>query len=1118
MFVFTSQPSFKLVSTSQHVKQLLDMSNLVFSINWSGCGAKGLRLLLFIPFQPGMDGRRKNFAPTAILTKSGIVPISTARQSSSRAAAPVSAARPINTAASKPLVNVAKPRQNSLQATHSLSRRPFYQQTSLKNRNLNNNVNVAKGAPKDALKDQGYFDSRCSKHMTGNISYLTDCKEHDEGYVAFQGGAKGGKINGKGTIRTDQLGKFDGKSDKGIFVRYSTTSKAFRVYNIRTRKVKENLYSTFLENKPMIAGGGPEWLFDIDALSKSMNYTPVSAVNTTTPTYVGYPNDPLMPNLEDARIFDDAYDDRDEGAEADYNNLEIVILVSPIPSNRIHKDHPKEHIIGEVNSVEAMQEELLQFKLLNVWTLVDLPPRKRDIGTKWVYRNKRDQIGIVVKNKARLVAQAYASFMDFTVYQIDVESAFLYGTIEEEVYVSQPSGFVDPEFPDRVYKVEKALYGLHYALSDWYETLSTYLLDNGFRRGTIDKTLFNKKIKDYILLVQLYVDDIIFCSTKRSLSTEFEQLMHKRFQMSSIRELTFFLGLQVEQQKDGIFLSHDKYVSDILKNFDFSSVKSASTPMKTHKPLSKDAAGTDVDVHLYSSMIGSLMYLTFSKPDIMFDVCACSRFQVQPKVPVLIENLQQEKKIHVDSESAICVVKNPVYHSKNKHIEIRHHFIRDSYEKRLIEMVKIHTNYNVAELKGYLINDSYADLVQHADKKELAIPRQATTGKEFSNSLMAGSLPKTISVKFVDQHNMVAYLEKSDDNRDFHQIVDFLSSCSITYALTVSPTIYDSYIEQFWNTASSKTINSVKQIHAIVDDKAVVISESSVRSDLPFEDEDGITCLTNDEIFENLALMGYEPLSTKLTFQKDDAVHQEEGNRVERAITIDVQLETAQASDYIFKTQTTTMPNVDIPQEIDAGGSPRRQDTMGGTSAQTQSERMLEQPSKPPLPKGHTSGSGEGRLKLEELMVLCTTLANRVTTLENEFSTTKVVYHKAFITLTKRVKKLETHLKQKRSRVVIHFLDDEPSVDIKDSPKQGRMIEELDKDEDVNLVCENIRRSLAKDKGKGIMQETKLPKKLKKKEMIQLSIYEELAQKLYAEELAKEAASKIRKGTTWKKL
>ncbi|GKD63567.1 hypothetical protein Tco_1305675 [Tanacetum coccineum] len=170
---------------------------------------------------------------------------------------------------------------------------------------------------------------------------------------------------------------------------------------------------------------------------------------------------------------------------------------------------------------------------------------------------------------------------------------------------------------------------------------------------------------------------------------------------------------------------------------------------------------------------------------------------------------------------------------------------------------------------------------------------------------------------------MVAYLEKSYENAEFHLILDFLFTCTINYALTVSPTIYASYIEQFWNTATSKIVNFVKQIHAIVDGKVVVISKSSMRSDLLFDHEDGITCLTNDEIFENLALMVFEQLSTKPTFQKGG------GNSVERAITTDASLDAAQDSDNILKTQTTAMPNVDIPQGIDISGSPKRQETMG---------------------------------------------------------------------------------------------------------------------------------------------------------------------------------------------
>ncbi|GKA83246.1 putative ribonuclease H-like domain-containing protein [Tanacetum coccineum] len=287
---------------------------------------------------------------------------------------------------------------------------------------------------------------------------------------------------------------------------------------------------------------------------------------------------------------------------------------------------------------------------------------------------------------------------------MDVKSAFLYGKIEEEVYVCQPPGFEDPDFPDRVYKVEKALYGLHQAPRAWYETLSTYLLDNGFQRGKIDKTLFIRRVKGDILLVQVYVDDIIFGSTKKSLCTEFEKMMHKKFQMSSMGELIFFLGL---------------------------------TPMETQKPLLKDADGKDVYEHLYRSMIGSLMYLTSSRPDIMFAVCACARFQVNPKsshlhaVKRIFRYLKgarldrksttggcqflgcrliswQCKKQNVVANSTIEVeyIAASNFYGQTKHIEIRHHFIRDSYEKKLIQMIKIHTDQNVVDLLTKAFDDS----------------------------------------------------------------------------------------------------------------------------------------------------------------------------------------------------------------------------------------------------------------------------------------------------------------------------------------------------------------------------------------------------------------------------
>ncbi|GKA65114.1 putative ribonuclease H-like domain-containing protein [Tanacetum coccineum] len=350
---------------------------------------------------------------------------------------------------------------------------------------------------------------------------------------------------------------------------------------------------------------------NVNDVSSTVNAvgTEVNAVDPKTT--IELPNDPNMLELEDIVYSDD---DEDVGAEADMNNLDAFMPVSPIPTTRIHKDHLVEQIIRDLHSAPQTRRMTKNFE-----------EHEEGIDYDEVFA----PVSII---EAIRLFLAYASFKDFVVYQMDVKSAFLYGKIKEEVYVCQPPGFEDPDFPDRVYKVEKALYGLHQAPRAWYETLSTYLLENGFQRGQIDKTLFIKRDQGDILIVQVYVDDIIFGSTKKKLCTEFEKMMHKKFQMSSMGELTFFLGLQVKQKEDGIFISQDKYVTEILKKFGFSDVKTASTPMETHKPLLKDADGEDIDEHMYRSMIGSLMYLTSSRPDIMFVVCVCARFQVNPKV------------------------------------------------------------------------------------------------------------------------------------------------------------------------------------------------------------------------------------------------------------------------------------------------------------------------------------------------------------------------------------------------------------------------------------------------------------------------------------------------------
>ncbi|GJT18061.1 putative ribonuclease H-like domain-containing protein [Tanacetum coccineum] len=901
---------------SQRLGSNFEMINKAFYV----CGS-------FDHLQITHPSPKRNMVLKAVVMRSILVSLATVRL--------------VNTTQPKTTVNSARPLTNVFNKAHSTNvnaarpeavvntAKPKAILNAVKGNQVNvvkgNQVNVVKasacwvwkpktkGNPQMDLQDQGVIDSGCSRHMTGNMSYLTDFEEIDGGYVAFGGNPKGGKITGRddysrfswvfflatkdetsGILKSfitrvenlidqrvkvirydngtkfknkemnqfcerkgikrefsiartpqqngvaerknrtlieaartmladsklpttfwaeavntacyvqnrvlvtklhnktpyelflgrkpalgymepfgypvtilntiDDLGKFDGKADEAFFVGYSINSKAFRVFNSRTRIVEENLQVQFIMNTPNIARSRPNWLFDIDALTKSMNYKPViignpsngnagtkacddagkarmetlpgkdyillplwtadplntqslksspdaefkpsrdnekkfieepgkeggdpsnegdkvdkekndsvnstnnintdsdgnnnnnvnnvsSTINTagievnavSSNTSIELPNDLNMPKLEDI-VYSDDYEH--VGAEADMNNLDTFMPVSPILTTRIHKDHPVEQIIGDLNStpqtrrmtknleehglfssvqqrtnhkdfqnclfacflsqeepkkvihalkdpswIEAMQEELLQFKLQEVWTLVDLPNGKRPIGTKWVYRNKKDERGIVIKNKARLM---------------DVKSAFLYGKIEEEVYVYQPPGFEDPDFPDRVYKVEKALYGLHQAPRAW---------DKGD-----------------ILLVQVYVDDIIFGSTKKTLCKEFEKMMHKKFQMSFMGELTFFLGLQVKQKEVRFLISQDKYVIEILKKFGFTDVKTTSTPRETQKHLLKDEDGEEVDVHLYRSKIGSLMYLTSSRPDIMFAVCACVRYQVNPKV------------------------------------------------------------------------------------------------------------------------------------------------------------------------------------------------------------------------------------------------------------------------------------------------------------------------------------------------------------------------------------------------------------------------------------------------------------------------------------------------------
>ncbi|GJU07235.1 retrovirus-related pol polyprotein from transposon TNT 1-94 [Tanacetum coccineum] len=286
--------------------------------------------------------------------------------------------------------------------------------------------------------------------------------------------------------------------------------------------------------------------------------------------------------------------------------------------------------------IDSMQEELHQFDRLD--------------------KNKRNEENTVIRNKSRLVAKgyaqkegidfeesfapiarleavrlfiAYAAHKSFTIYQMDVKTTFFYGTLKEEVYVNQPDGFVDPYHPDKVYGLKKALYGLKQAPRAWYDELSNFLVSKGFLKGSIDPTLFITKHGEDILLVQIYVDDIIFGSTNPKLSKCFRKLMHNKFDMSMMGELKFFLGIQIHQSPRGIFINQAKYAQEILKKHGMTSCDCIGTPMAT-KHLDVELSGTPVDQTKYHSMVGALMYLTSSRPDIVHATCYCASYQAKP--------------------------------------------------------------------------------------------------------------------------------------------------------------------------------------------------------------------------------------------------------------------------------------------------------------------------------------------------------------------------------------------------------------------------------------------------------------------------------------------------------
>ncbi|GJR62542.1 retrovirus-related pol polyprotein from transposon TNT 1-94 [Tanacetum coccineum] len=419
-----------------------------------------------------------------------------------------------------------------------------------------------------------------------------------------------------------------------------------------------------------------------------------------------------------------------------------------VDSSNMHtfyQHHPSEH------------EELQQFDRLDVWELVDRPLCKNVINLKWIWKNKRDEENTVIRNKARLVAKGYAqkegidfeesfapvarlevvrlfilydAHKSFTIYQMDIKTSFLYGPLKEEVYINQPDGFVDPYHPDKVYRRKKALYGLKQALRAWYDELSKFMVSKGFSKGSIDPTLFITKHRDDILLVQIYVDEIIFGSMNPKLSKRFKKLMHNTFEMSMMGDLKFFLGIQIHQSPRGIFINQAKYAQEILKQHGMTSCDSIGTLMAT-KHLDANFSGAPIDQTKYRSMVRALMYLTTSRPDIVHATCYYACYQAKPTekhltadctsmssaeaeyvslsaccVQVLWLRTQltdygfhfDKIPMYCDSKAAIAISYNPVQHSRTKHIDVRYHFIKEQVKKGIVELFFVGTEYQLADL------------------------------------------------------------------------------------------------------------------------------------------------------------------------------------------------------------------------------------------------------------------------------------------------------------------------------------------------------------------------------------------------------------------------------------
>nr|GEY31476.1 retrovirus-related Pol polyprotein from transposon TNT 1-94 [Tanacetum cinerariifolium] len=536
----------------------------------------------------------------------------------------------------------------------------------------------------------------------------------------------------------EDIGKLGAKGDIGFFIGYSANSVAYRVYNRRTRKIMETMNVTFDELSAMA--------FEQNSSRPGLQSMTSRQISSELElTYAPSTITPQRPSEHDLDILFDLLHN-------EYLGGRLVEAPRAIPAAPV----TVKEALNDLAWIESMQEEIHQFIRLDVWELVPSPDDIKPLTLKWLFQNKHDEENTVIRNKTRLVMRgyrqeegidfeesfalvarmeairiflAYAAHKGFIVYQMDVKTTFIHGSLKKDVYVCQPKGFIDADYPSHV-----------------------------------------------------YVDDIIFGSTDPRYATLFFDLMKSRFEMSMMGEMTFFLGLQVNQSPSGIFINQSKYVHEILKKYGLNTSYIVGTPMDIKDKLDLDQIGTPVDATKYRSMIGALMYLTSSRPDIVHATCVCARYQAHPTEKHLKEDYGFEltgfsdadyagckdtfksssgraqflgkklvswssKKqdyygyhfekivIYCDSKSAIAISCNPIQHSRTKHIAVRYHFIKEHVEKGTIELYFVKTDYQLADIfTNALPMDRFNYLVHRLGMRSLCPQELDRLAKLLNNS------------------------------------------------------------------------------------------------------------------------------------------------------------------------------------------------------------------------------------------------------------------------------------------------------------------------------------------------------------------------------------------------